>query len=121
MTMDLVRLAGDEPAVAGGAEGHPLYPAVIAALRDVYDPEIPVNLYDLGLIYRLEIDADNAVRIDMTLTAPNCPVADMIPAQVTDAVQAVDDVKSAHVDLVWDPAWTQDRMSESARLALDLF
>jgi FeS assembly SUF system protein len=93
---------------------------VIAALRTVYDPEIPVNLYDLGLIYDIDIDPDNTVRIRMTLTAPGCPVADLIPTQVQTAVESIPEVKSATVDLVWEPTWTKEMMSEVARLDLGL-
>ena len=95
--------------------------AVIDALRTVCDPEIPVNIYDLGLIYRLDIGKDGNVSIDMTLTAPGCPVAGAMPRTVAEAVAAVDGVGEVEVELVWEPAWSQDRMSEDARLALDLF
>ncbi|TVR99722.1 MAG: SUF system Fe-S cluster assembly protein [Rhodospirillales bacterium] len=94
---------------------------VIEAVKTVYDPEIPVNLYDLGLIYRLDIDPRGNVDIDMTLTAPACPVAGEMPGQVADTVAAVDGVGTVTVRLVWDPPWSRDRMSEDARLALDLF
>lgn len=94
---------------------------VIEALRTVHDPEIPVNIYDLGLIYRLAIAADGHAAIDMTLTTPNCPVADMIPAMVMEAVQALDQVPGADVTLVWEPIWSPERMSEEAKLALDMF
>ena len=95
--------------------------AVIDALRTVCDPEIPVNIYDLGLIYRLDIGKDGNVSIDMTLTAPGCPVAGAMPRTVAEAVAAVDGVGEVEVELVWEPPWSQDRMSEDARLALDLF
>ena len=95
--------------------------SVIEALRQVHDPEIPVNLYDLGLIYELDIAGDGSVAVVMTLTAPACPVADLLPQQVADAVAAVDGVGVVEVSLVWDPPWTKDRMSEDARLALDMF
>ena len=94
--------------------------AVIDALRTVCDPEIPVNIYDLGLIYRLDIGKDGNVSIDMTLTAPGCPVAGAMPRTVAEAVAAVDGVGEVEVELVWEPPWSQDRMSEDARLALDL-
>lgn len=94
---------------------------VIAALRSVHDPEIPVNLYDLGLIYRLDIGRDGVVEIEMTLTAPACPVADQLPIQVREAVEQVEGVAEVRVDLVWDPPWDPSRMSEDARLALDLW
>ena len=93
---------------------------VVEALRQVYDPEIPVNIYDLGLIYRLEILADDRVEVDMTLTAPACPVAGTLPGMVEQAIRQVPGVIDAHVELVWDPPWTQERMSEEAQLQLGL-
>lgn len=93
---------------------------VIEALRGVYDPEIPVNIYDLGLIYHLDIDDQGQVQIEMTLTAPACPVAGTLPGQVEAAVAAVPGVRDVRVALVWDPPWTQERMSEEARLTLGL-
>jgi FeS assembly SUF system protein len=95
--------------------------ALIAALRTVHDPEIPVNIYDLGLIYGLDIGGDGTVRIEMTLTAPACPVAGIMPQQIADAVAAVDGVGTVEVRLVWEPPWTRDRMTDEAKLALDLF
>ena len=97
---------------------HPLTKAIVEALRDVYDPEIPVNIYDLGLVYTVTADSENVVSIEMTLTAPACPVADLIPAQVAESVESVEAVKSCSVELVWDPPWDQSKMSEEARLAL---
>jgi FeS assembly SUF system protein len=94
---------------------------VLDALRTVFDPEIPVNIVDLGLIYDLRVLEDRRVFIDMTLTAPNCPVAEEIPIQVADKVKSVPGVVDATVSLVWMPPWTQDRMSEEARLQLNLF
>lgn len=93
---------------------------VIAALRRIHDPEIPVNIYDLGLIYGLDIDAAGAVRIRMTLTAPACPVAQTFPATVAEAVRGVSGVGAATVELVWEPAWSRDMMTESAQLQLGL-
>jgi FeS assembly SUF system protein len=93
---------------------------VIAALREVYDPEMPVNIYDLGLIYGLEIDPAGSVAIRMTLTAPGCPVAQSFPGFVEHAVRQVEGVTAAHVELVWDPPWCQDQMSEAARLELGM-
>jgi FeS assembly SUF system protein len=95
--------------------------AVIDALKTVYDPEIPVNLYDLGLIYRLDCAANGNVAIDMTLTAPACPVAGEMPGRVAEAVAAVPGVGEVEVHLVWEPPWTKERMSEDAKLALDIF
>lgn len=94
---------------------------VIAAMRTVYDPEIAVNIYDLGLIYGLDINAQAEVSVRMTLTAPGCPVAGILPEQVAAAIRAVDDVTAAQVELVWDPPWSQDCMSDEARLTLGLF
>lgn len=94
---------------------------VIAAMRQVYDPEISVNIYDLGLIYDLQINQQKEVAIKMTLTAPGCPVAGILPGQVADAVRAVDGIQDAQVELVWDPPWDQDRISDEAKLTLGLF
>lgn len=94
---------------------------VIAAMRQVYDPEISVNIYDLGLIYDIQINQQQEVAIKMTLTAPGCPVAGILPGQVADAVRAVDGIQDAQVELVWDPPWDQDRISDEARLTLGLF
>jgi len=94
---------------------------VVRALRNVYDPEIPVNIYDLGLIYAIDIDADNMVSVKMTLTAPGCPVAQTFPGTVESAVREVEGVKDAAVELVWDPPWDMGRMSEAARLQLNMF
>ena len=93
---------------------------IIDALRTIYDPEIPLNIYDLGLIYRLALDATNAVKIDMTLTAPGCPVAGDIVASVKRTVEAIPEVPRVDVELVWDPPWTRDRLSEAARLELGM-
>lgn len=96
----------------------PLREAIVGALKTVFDPEIPVNIYDLGLIYRLDIGAGNEVTLDMTLTAPGCPVAQTFPETVRQAVLSVDGVKDCKVELVWEPPWTMDKMSEEARLEL---
>jgi FeS assembly SUF system protein len=93
---------------------------VEAALRQVFDPEIPVNIYELGLIYGIDVGEDGAVGIRMTLTAPNCPAAGAMPAEVESRVAALDGVKDVAVELVWDPPWDQSRMSESAKLELGL-
>lgn len=94
---------------------------IIAAIRQVYDPEIPVNVYDLGLIYRLDIDENNNVDIDMTLTSPACPVAGSLPGLVEVAARSKIEVNDVTVNLVWDPPWGKERMSEEALLALDLY
>ena len=93
---------------------------IVAALKKVYDPEMPVNIYDLGLIYGIEADGAGQVAIRMTLTAPNCPVAGTLPAEVERAVRAVDGVTGVKLELVFDPPWGKDRMSEGARLALGI-
>jgi FeS assembly SUF system protein len=93
---------------------------IIAALKTVYDPEIPVDIYELGLIYEINIADDRTVRIKMTLTAPGCPVAGMLVQQVEQRIEEIDEVKSCHVDLVWDPPWDKSRMSEAALLDLGL-
>ncbi len=95
--------------------------AVVDALKSVQDPEIPVNVYDLGLIYDILVEDAGVVHITMTLTNPNCPVADKMPAEVANAVKAVDGVSDAKVKLVFEPQWTKDRMSEAAMLELGLF
>ena len=99
----------------------PLEERVIAALCSVYDPEIPVNIYELGLIYDLKIDPAGVVSIRMTLTSPACPVAGALPGEVQAKVQSVPGVASAKVELVWEPPWEMNRMSEEARLQLGLF
>jgi FeS assembly SUF system protein len=93
---------------------------VIEALRTVYDPEIPVNIYELGLIYDIKVLPDNAVEVKMTLTAPACPVAGSLPGQVEQTIEAIPEVKSATVELVWEPPWSRDLMSEAALLQLNM-
>jgi FeS assembly SUF system protein len=93
---------------------------IIEAIRTIYDPEIPVNIHDLGLIYEINISDDRKVLIKMTLTAPGCPVAGSLVEEVHRKVQAIDEVKDAEVQLVWDPPWSKDRMSETAMLELGL-
>jgi FeS assembly SUF system protein len=93
---------------------------VIEALREVYDPEIPLNIYELGLIYDVKVEDDHSVQIKMTLTAPACPVAGSLPGEVERKVEAIPEVKSANVELVWEPPWSRDRMSEAALLQLGM-
>lgn len=93
---------------------------IIEAIQEVYDPEIPVNVYDLGLIYNIDIDDNYFVSLKMTLTAPACPVAGILPGQVRDAVKSVDGVSDAEVELVWEPPWSQSRMTDEAILQLGL-
>ncbi len=95
--------------------------AVVEALRMVYDPEIPVNIYDLGLIYEIDIDAAGNAKIKMSLTAPGCPVAGQMPIWVADAATSVEGIGEAEVAIVWEPAWTPDLMTEDAKLALGMF
>ena len=92
---------------------------VIAEIKKIYDPEIPVNIYELGLIYQIDIDNNN-VKIKMTLTTPNCPVAESLPKEVKDSVLEIDGVSSVDLDLVWDPPWNKSMMSEAAKLELNL-
>jgi FeS assembly SUF system protein len=94
---------------------------IIAALRTCYDPEIPVNIYDLGLIYELNVDGEGAVNIQMTLTAPACPVAGTLPGEVERRVRDVPGVKEAKVELVWEPPWSQSRLSQAALIQLGLY
>ena len=93
---------------------------VIGCIRTVVDPEIPVNLYDLGLIYDIKINDNNDIKIKMTLTTPNCPVAESLPKEVKDSVKEVKNVKDVELDLVWDPPWDKSMMSEAAKLELNL-
>lgn len=95
--------------------------AIVEALKTVFDPEIPVNIYDLGLIYDIAVHEDNHIHIQMTLTSPGCPVAQTFPGTVEQAVNQVEGVKDCTVELVWEPMWTQERMTEAARLELGIF
>ena len=110
-----------EPPTVEVTEGHPMLPAVKAVLRNIFDPEIPVNIYELGLIYKIMIDDTNNVALQMTLTAPACPVAGEMPGQVKDAIAAIDGIGSVEVDLVWDPPWNPELMAETAKLQLGMF
>lgn len=98
-----------------------LLPSIVKALSAVYDPELPVNIYDLGLIYDVIVDASATVGIRMTLTAPACPAAQFLPGQVREAVRAVPGVADVKLDVVWEPPWDRERMSEEAKLQLGLF
>ena len=93
---------------------------VITEIKKIYDPEIPVNIYELGLIYKIEIDKKKNVNIDMTLTSPNCPVADSLPNRVKENIMKVEGVSGVMLNLVWEPPWDKDKMSESAKLELNL-
>lgn len=122
--------AGDAVPTPVGESGASALPAeeldrltagIIGALKTVYDPEIPADIYELGLIYRIDIDDERNVDIDMTLTAPGCPVAGEMPGWVENAVNAVEGVNDVRVRMVFDPPWDQSRMSEEARVALDWY
>ena len=104
--------------IAPSSTDHPLYNSLVEACRTVYDPEIPVNIYDLGLIYTIDISDENEVNITMTLTAPGCPVAGEMPGWVAEAIEPVAGVKQVDVALVWEPPWGMDMMSDEARLEL---
>ena len=93
---------------------------VIDEIKKIYDPEIPVNIYELGLIYDIVVDENNIVKIKMTLTTPNCPVAESLPKEVKDSVKEIKEVKDVSLDLVWDPPWNKSMMSEAAKLELNL-
>lgn len=107
---------GEVPAAQGVSEQ-----AVIDAVSTVYDPEIPVNIYELGLVYAIDIEDDGAIKVEMTLTAPGCPAAQELPDQVRQAILSVPGVTRCDVDVVWDPPWDPSRMSEEARLAVNMF
>ncbi len=93
---------------------------IITEIKKIYDPEIPVNIYELGLIYEIKVDKDNNVKVNMTLTTPNCPVAESLPKEVKDSIMQIKEVKNVDLDLVWDPPWDKTMMSESAKLELNL-
>ena len=130
--MDSLNETADAVATPAGAAAPPasslppeeldrLTDAIVAALKTVYDPEIPADIYELGLIYRVDIADDRHVAIDMTLTAPGCPVAGEMPIWVENAVAAVPGVREVKVTMVFDPPWDQSRMSDEARIALDMW
>ncbi|EEW25743.1 SUF system Fe-S cluster assembly protein [Rhodobacter ferrooxidans] len=106
------------PLIKPSSTEHPLYEPVVEACRTVFDPEIPVNVFDLGLIYTIEINGENEVEIAMTLTAPGCPVAGEMPGWVMDAIEPVAGVKSVNVDMTFDPPWGMEMMSDEAKLEL---
>jgi FeS assembly SUF system protein len=114
-------LSRQAPEPAAGAEaGGDLYEAVIEALKDIYDPEIPVNIYDLGLIYDVEITPEHHAKVKMTLTTPHCPVAESMPGEVELRVGAVPGIGDAEVELVWDPPWDPQKMTDEAKLELGM-
>ncbi|MDA7427580.1 SUF system Fe-S cluster assembly protein [Primorskyibacter aestuariivivens] len=106
------------PLIAPSTADHPLFDSIVEACRSVYDPEIPVNIYDLGLIYTISISEENEVLVIMTLTAPGCPVAGEMPGWIADAISPVAGVKDVNVEITWDPPWGMDMMSDEARLEL---
>ena len=113
-------LAAKPAEVAPGAVGGDLYEAVIDALKEIFDPEIPVNIYDLGLIYAVDVTSDGHVAVTMTLTTPHCPVAESMPGEVELRIGAVPGVRDAEVNIVWDPPWDPAKMSDEARLELGM-
>jgi FeS assembly SUF system protein len=113
-------LAQKPDAVSGGEPGGELYEAIIVALKEIYDPEIPVNIYDLGLIYNVEVTDEGHAAVTMTLTTPHCPVAESMPAEVELRVGSVPGVAVADVNLVWDPPWDPQKMSDDAKLELGM-
>jgi FeS assembly SUF system protein len=134
--LDETTAAAEQPATEQLAPGQPaaakpsaippeemsrLTDEIVGALKTVYDPEIPADIYELGLIYRVDVDDDRAVSIDMTLTTPNCPSAAELPAQVENAVSGVPGVREAKVTIVWDPPWDPSRMSDEARAVLNMW
>jgi FeS assembly SUF system protein len=109
-----------QPHTAPVIGDNPILAQVVEALKTVYDPEIPVNIYELGLIYGLDITADGTVHVRMTLTTPSCPVAGSLPGEVESVVQGIEGVNDCEVELVWDPPWTPENLSEAAKLELGL-
>ncbi len=114
------RNRAEAPSPVDKLKGQVLKAQVIEALRTVFDPEIPVNIYDLGLIYEVNVDADSRVNVRMTLTSPMCPVAESLPPEAEAKVRSVDGVTDAKVEVVWDPPWTPDKMTEAAKLQLNM-
>jgi FeS assembly SUF system protein len=110
-----------EPPSIEAPVGHPMLPGIVTALKSVFDPEIPVNIYELGLIYAVEIADSGDVKVEMTLTAPACPSAQELPEMVRSAVAGIEGVGNVIVDTVWDPPWDPSRLSEDARLSLNMF
>ena len=106
--------------ISGREKMSELKKRIVSEIKKIYDPEIPVNIYELGLIYKIEIKEAKKVNIDMTLTSPNCPVAESLPKMVKDNILKLDGVDDVDLNLVWDPPWTKDKMSEAAKLELNL-
>lgn len=118
MTLESGKQLEGTPLIRPSTTDHPLYESVVEACRSVYDPEIPVNIHDLGLVYTIEIDEENAVRVIMTLTAPGCPVAGEMPGWLAEAIEPLPGVKHVDVEITWDPPWSMDMMTDEARLEL---
>ncbi len=112
---------GERPGAIPADELARLTDDIVAALKTVYDPEIPADIYELGLIYKVDVDDERVVHVDMTLTTPNCPSAAELPSQVENAVAGVTGVREAKVNVVWDPPWDPSRMSDEARTVLDMW
>mgnify|MGYP001220619555 CR=1 FL=1 len=106
------------PLIKPSTTDHPLFDSIVEACRSVFDPEIPVNIYDLGLVYTISVDDENAVKVLMTLTAPGCPVAGEMPGWLADAIEPLPGGKQVDVEITWDPPWGMDMMSDEARLEL---
>lgn len=113
-------LAAKPEGISPGEPGGDIHDGVIAALKEIFDPEIPVNIYDLGLIYGVEVDGDGGVTVTMTLTTPHCPVAESMPGEVELRVSAVAGVRDCEVHLVWDPPWDMGKMTDEAKLELGM-
>ena len=113
-------LSQSPPPLGAGEPGGALYEAVIEALKDIYDPEIPVNIYDLGLIYGVDVSSEADVAISMTLTTPHCPVAESMPAEIELRIGSISGVRDAQVNITWDPPWDPSKMSDEARLELGM-
>jgi FeS assembly SUF system protein len=118
MTVESATPMEGAPLIQPSTTDHPLYESVVEACRSVYDPEIPVNIYDLGLVYTISISPENEVLVLMSLTAPGCPVAGEMPGWVADAVEPLPGVKTVDVQIVWNPPWGMEMMSDEARLEL---
>ena len=116
MTME--NLKEGDPLIAPSTTEHPLYDSVVEACKTVYDPEIPVDIWNLGMIYKIEVNDDGTVDLDMTFTAPNCPAADFIVEDVRTKLESVEGVKAANINLVFEPVWDQSMMTEEARVEL---
>ena len=118
MNSELGETLEGTPLIQPSSTNHPLYDSIVEACRSVYDPEIPVNIYDLGLVYTIQIGDDGAVLVIMTLTAPGCPVAGEMPGWLADAIEPLPGVSRVDVELTWEPPWGMDMMSDEARLEL---